>query len=70
MIENVRISSAPRPRVSFQHLGFKNHRWPHQTVRGNESTFAQLYLRPRDMLKFGILYLARRPTCHICSEFV
>ena len=41
-----------------------------ETVRGNESTFAQLYLRPRDMLKFGILYLARRPTCHICSEFV
>jgi CubicO group peptidase (beta-lactamase class C family) len=41
----------------FGPLGFKNHRWPHQTVRGNESTFAQLYLRPRDMLKYGILYL-------------
>lgn len=41
----------------FEPLGFKNHRWPHQTVRGNENTFAQLYLRPRDMMKFGILYL-------------
>ncbi len=41
----------------FGPLGFKNHRWPHQTVRGNESTFAQLYVRPRDLLKYGILYL-------------
>jgi CubicO group peptidase (beta-lactamase class C family) len=41
----------------FEPLGFKNYKWPYQPVPKNAGTFGQLYLRPRDMLKFGILVL-------------
>ncbi len=41
----------------FKAMGFRNYRWPHQTVSSNVATFGQLYLRPRDFLKFGILYI-------------
>jgi CubicO group peptidase (beta-lactamase class C family) len=41
----------------FKPMGFRNYRWPHQTVSSNVATFGQLYLRPRDFLKFGILYI-------------
>ncbi len=41
----------------FGPLGFTRYRWPYQPVASNAGTFGQLYLRPRDFLKFGILYL-------------
>lgn len=41
----------------FGPLGFENYRWPYRAVASNAGTFGQLYLRPRDLLKFGILYL-------------
>ncbi len=40
----------------FGPLGITNYRWPYQTVNTNVNTFGQIYLRPRDMLKFGILF--------------
>jgi CubicO group peptidase (beta-lactamase class C family) len=41
----------------FEPLGFKGYKWPHQPVPENTGTFGQLYLRPRDMLKFGVMVL-------------
>ncbi len=41
----------------FEPLGFRNYRWPYETVPANAGTFGQLYLRPRDMLKFGVMML-------------
>jgi CubicO group peptidase (beta-lactamase class C family) len=41
----------------FEPLGLKGYRWPYQPVPENAGTFGQLYLRPRDMLKFGIMVL-------------
>ena len=43
----------------FDPLGFKGYRWPYQPVAANASTFGQIYLRPRDMLKLGLLVLNR-----------
>ena len=40
----------------FQPLGFSGYRWPYQTVNTNANTYGELLLRPRDMLKFGILF--------------
>ena len=40
----------------FKPLGFSGYRWPYQTVNTNLNTFGELFLRPRDMLKFGILF--------------
>lgn len=40
----------------FKPLGFSGYRWPYQTVSSNANTFGELLLRPRDMLKFGILF--------------
>lgn len=40
----------------FKPLGFSGYRWPYQTVNTNANTFGELFLRPRDMLKFGILF--------------
>ena len=40
----------------FKPLGFSGYRWPYQTVNTNSNTFGELFLRPRDMLKFGILF--------------
>lgn len=41
----------------FDPLGFQGYRWPYQSVAANAGTFGQIYLRPRDMLKLGLLYL-------------
>jgi len=41
----------------FEPLGFKGYKWPYQPVPENAGTFGQLYLRPRDMLKFGVMVL-------------
>jgi CubicO group peptidase (beta-lactamase class C family) len=40
----------------FKPLGFSGYRWPYQTVNTNVNTYGELFLRPRDMLKFGILF--------------
>lgn len=40
----------------FKPLGFSGYRWPYQTVKANANTYGELFLRPRDMLKFGILF--------------
>jgi CubicO group peptidase (beta-lactamase class C family) len=42
-------------RTLFEPLGFESYRWPYQPVAENAGTFGQLYLRPRDMLKFGVM---------------
>jgi CubicO group peptidase (beta-lactamase class C family) len=41
----------------FGPLGFRGFVWHPEPVAANAATFGQLYLRPRDMLKFGILFL-------------
>ncbi len=38
-------------------LGFEGYKWPYQPIAANVNTYGQLYLRPRDMLKFGLLHL-------------
>lgn len=40
----------------FHPLGFSGYRWPYQTVSSNTDTYGELFLRPRDILKFGVLY--------------
>lgn len=40
----------------FAPLGIKNYKWRFQTDTSSISTFNQMYLRPRDMLKLAILY--------------
>jgi CubicO group peptidase (beta-lactamase class C family) len=40
----------------FQPLGFSGYRWPYQTVSSNTDTYGELFLRPRDMLKLGVLF--------------
>lgn len=40
----------------FEPLGIKNFKWNYQLDSTNQ-TVAQVYLTPRDMLKFGLLYL-------------
>ena len=40
----------------FKPLGFSGYRWPYQTVNTNTNTYGELFLRPRDMLKFGVLF--------------
>ena len=40
----------------FKPLGFSGYSWPYQTVNTNANTFGELLLRPRDMLKFGVLF--------------
>ena len=41
----------------FDPLGFRHVRWPHAPVAAHAATFGQIYLRPRDMLKLGVLFL-------------
>jgi CubicO group peptidase (beta-lactamase class C family) len=41
----------------FDPLGFTGYKWPWEPVAANTGTFGEIFLRPRDMLKFGILYL-------------
>jgi len=43
----------------FKPLGFSGYRWPYQTVNTNTNTYGELFLRPRDMLKFGIVFADR-----------
>jgi len=45
-------------RYLFDPLGIqaRDLRWPYALTSSNAATFAQLYLRPRDMLKLGILF--------------
>jgi CubicO group peptidase (beta-lactamase class C family) len=43
----------------FGPLGIGGVRWPHAPVAANAATFGQLYLRPRDMLKLGVLVLGK-----------
>jgi CubicO group peptidase (beta-lactamase class C family) len=40
----------------FKPLGFSGYRWPYQTVNTNTNTYGELFLRPRDMVKFGVLF--------------
>jgi len=40
----------------FAPLGIRDVRWPYALTASNAATFAQVYLRPRDMLKLGILF--------------
>lgn len=41
----------------FKPLGIVQYKWSFKPDRSSEETFCQLYMRPRDMLKFGMLYL-------------
>jgi CubicO group peptidase (beta-lactamase class C family) len=41
----------------FRPLGIAKYRWDFKPDRSSAETFCQLYLRPRDMIKFGMLYL-------------
>jgi CubicO group peptidase (beta-lactamase class C family) len=40
----------------FGPLGIRDVRWNYTLASSNAATFAQVYLRPRDMLKLGILF--------------
>jgi CubicO group peptidase (beta-lactamase class C family) len=40
----------------FAPLGIRDVRWNYALTSSNAATFAQVYLRPRDMLKLGILF--------------
>jgi CubicO group peptidase (beta-lactamase class C family) len=41
----------------FEPLGIKKFKWNFKPDKSSVETFCQLYLRPRDMAKFGLLYL-------------
>lgn len=41
----------------FGPLGVKNYRWDFITDQTHQDDFGQVYLKPRDMAKFGLLYL-------------
>ena len=41
----------------FEPLGIKQFKWNFKPDKSSVETFCQLYLRPRDMAKFGLLYL-------------
>jgi CubicO group peptidase (beta-lactamase class C family) len=41
----------------FEPLGIKNFKWDFKPTKENAEDFCQVYLRPRDMAKFGLLYL-------------
>lgn len=43
----------------FEPMGIKRFAWNFKPDPSSAETFCQLYLRPRDMLKFGLLYLNR-----------
>lgn len=40
----------------FEPLGIEDYDWRFEPDRSSAQTFTQLYLRPRDMVKFGLLY--------------
>ena len=41
----------------FEPLGIRNFKWNFKPDKSSANDFTQLYLRPRDMAKFGVLYL-------------
>lgn len=41
----------------FSKIGVRNFKWEFVPGKSHAEGFAQLYLRPRDMAKFGLLYL-------------
>ncbi len=41
----------------FEPLGITKYKWHFKPDKSSSETFCQLYLRPRDMAKFGLLYL-------------
>jgi CubicO group peptidase (beta-lactamase class C family) len=41
----------------FKPLGIEHYRWNFKPDKSNAEDFCQLYLRPRDMAKFGLMYL-------------
>ncbi len=41
----------------FEPLGFKNYKWNFKPDKSNAEDYCQVYLTPREMLKFGFLYL-------------
>jgi len=43
----------------FEPLGIHDVRWNYALASSNAATFAQVYLRPRDMLKLGILFFQK-----------
>ena len=40
----------------FEPLGIEEHKWRFEPDSSSSETFTQLYLRPRDMAKFGLLF--------------
>jgi CubicO group peptidase (beta-lactamase class C family) len=41
----------------FEPLGFKNYKWNFKPDKSNAEDYCQVYLTPREMSKFGLLYL-------------
>ena len=41
----------------FEPLGFTNYKWNFKPDKSNAEDYCQVYLTPREMLKFGLLYL-------------
>lgn len=41
----------------FKPLGIQHYKWNFKPDKSNAEDFCQLYLRPRDMAKFGLMYL-------------
>ncbi len=41
----------------FQPLGFTNYKWDFKPDKSNAENYCQIYLTPREMAKFGLLYL-------------
>ncbi len=41
----------------FEPLGFTNYKWNFKPGKSNAEDYCQVYLTPREMLKFGLLYL-------------
>jgi CubicO group peptidase (beta-lactamase class C family) len=41
----------------FDPMGFTNYQWNFKPDKSNAENYCQVYLTPREMLKFGLLYL-------------
>ena len=57
----------------FEPLGFKNYKWYFKPDKSNAENYCQVYLTPREMSKFGLLYLNNgswKGKQIISSEFV
>lgn len=55
-VSNKKLDEFARENL-FEPLGIKQFKWNFKPDRSSSDTFCQLYLRPRDMGKFGLLYL-------------